>query len=568
MDETSQKLAKIDYYVKLVLKRRWLVIIPFCLAMVVGIYLAVTLPKVYSASSLIMVVPKTVPDSFVPSLQATDTQERINTIKQQILSRSNLEKIITDFGIYSQPEHQHLYVEDKVDMLRRRVDIQLTKSGRAVNSFRIAFRGGQPRKVAAVANALANRFIDESISVIMEEVLETNQFLEGELDDLREKLQMIESRIQTYRRENMGELPEQLESNLRTIDRLQLQLSEEQETLRESRNRLAELDVRISGLQAPTPVMAPGGGTSDEGPISDPTAPPAELLAARQKLKELMGRYTEKHPDIIQMKTVVAEMEAAYQRRLEELDRQSAAMVDAETPMSEEADEGSTTEKAVTNPATADIRNSSEIAAYQQARLELLAQRETTRKEIAQTLQNIQTIESQIELYQEKVENASKHEIRLLELQRNYDNLQDSYKSLLERKLESDIAVNLEKKQKGQSFKVIDQAKVPQRPFSPDMKKLLLFCVAAGLGIGGGVIFLLDFLDRSLKIPQDAERQLGVPILATVPRIIRPRDHFRHRINQVMSFLFAMMGLGLLSILGLMSLRGVDQTLEVARKLL
>lgn len=570
MDETSQKLAKIDYYVKLVLKRRWLVIIPFCLAMMVGIYLAITLPKVYRASSLIMVVPKTVPDDFVPSLQATDTQERINTIKQQILSRSNLEKIINDFDIYSEPEFRHLYLEDKVDLLRRRVHVNVTKSGRGVDSFRIAFRGERPRKVAAVANALANRFIDESISVIMEEVLETNQFLEGELDDLREELQTIEARIQNYRRENMGELPEQLDSNLRTIDRLQLQLSEEQATLRESRNRLAELDVRISGLRAPTPVAVSNGdgGPAENGEILDPTAPPAELVAARQKLKEMMGRYTEKHPDIIQMKTVVAEMEAAYRDRLEELARQAPAPTDASPPPGENAVAAQGAEDAPPVQAPKAIRNSSEINAYQQARLELLAQRETTRKEIAQTLQDIRKIESQIEVYQEKVEKASKHEIRLLELQRNYDNLQGSYKSLLERKLESDIAVNLEKKQKGQSFKVIDQAKVPQRPFSPNMKKLLAFCVAAGLGIGGGVIFLLDLLDRSLKIPQDAERQLGVPILATVPRIIRPRDRFRHRINQAMSFLFAVMGLGLLSLLALMSLRGVEQTLDVARKIM
>jgi capsular polysaccharide biosynthesis protein len=255
------------------------------------------------------------------------------------------------------------------------------------------------------------------------------------------------------------------------------------------------------------------------------------------------------------MKAIVAELEAEQNA----LDREAveAEIANAESTLPENKAE------IALEAVKSESRNVLRVQ-----RLDLEAQRETTRREIAQAIQSIGKIESQIAVYQKKVENASKHEMELLALERNYDNLQRTYKGLLDRKLESDIAVNLEKKQKGQSFRVIDQAKVPQRPVSPDMKKILLFCVAAGIGIGAALIFLLDLLDRSIKIPQDAERQLGVPVLATIPERVGPQGFFRHRINQAMSFVFALVGFGLFSILALMSLRGVESTLNVARKLL
>ena len=93
--------------------------------------------------------------------------------------------------------------------------------------------------------------------------------------------------------------------------------------------------------------------------------------------------------------------------------------------------------------------------------------------------------------------------------QRDYENTQESYNSLLNRKLEAEIAVNMEKKQKGEQFRILDRAVLPQKPISPDMRKLFLFSVAAGLGLGGGLIFLLDFMNTSLKQPKDYETELG-----------------------------------------------------------
>ena len=107
-----EETFKIDHYINLIFKHRWLIIIPFCLAVVVGIYLAIMLPKIYEASTLILVSPQRVPSEFVQSIVTADVDSRINTISQQILSRSNLEKIIETFRLFNEPEQKNMFIEN------------------------------------------------------------------------------------------------------------------------------------------------------------------------------------------------------------------------------------------------------------------------------------------------------------------------------------------------------------------------------------------------------------------------------------------------------------------------
>ena len=117
---------KPEQIIELVIRHRWFIIVPFCLAMIVGIYFTLTLPKIYGVSTLILVQPQKVPSNFVQSLVSIGINERISTIRQQILSRSNLEKVIEDFKLFSEPEHVKMYSEDKIESLRKRIDVNVT----------------------------------------------------------------------------------------------------------------------------------------------------------------------------------------------------------------------------------------------------------------------------------------------------------------------------------------------------------------------------------------------------------------------------------------------------------
>jgi hypothetical protein len=150
-------------------------------------------------------------------------------------------------------------------------------------------------------------------------------------------------------------------------------------------------------------------------------------------------------------------------------------------------------------------------------------------------------------------------------LKRDYVNTQESYNSLLNRKLEAEIAVNMEKKQKGEQFRIIDRATLPRKPVSKDMRKLFLFSVAAGLGLGGGLIFLLDFLNPSLKQPKDYQSELGLLVLATIPKLLSPKDKILRRLNRGLTAISLVFAAGLTVGFGLLILKGVNPMMEIVR---
>jgi capsular polysaccharide biosynthesis protein len=172
-------------------------------------------------------------------------------------------------------------------------------------------------------------------------------------------------------------------------------------------------------------------------------------------------------------------------------------------------------------------------------------------------------IKSQIKEYGLRVEKTPQREQELLTLQRDYDNIKESYNSLLNRKLEAEISVNMEKKQKGEQFQIIDYAVLPKKPVSPDLKKLFLLSVAASLGLGAGLIFLIDFTNTALKDPRDYESQLGLAVLAVIPKLQSRRGKMWHWVNNALTTVGLAVAAGLAGAFGLVVLKGVEPMLKL-----
>ncbi len=514
-----------DQIIEIALRRRWYIILPFTVAMLAGIFHAVTVSKVYEARTLILIQPQRVPETYVQSIVDSDTSTRINTLSQQILSRTNLEKIINDFGLYSNPETANVFMEEKIQNLRKKISIDVTRDRRGADAFSISFRGKEPHKVMKVANGLATYFIDENLKVRESQALGTSDFLQDELNSMRLKLEEVEETLKQYRIRYMGELPEQLETNLRILDRLQEQLNDRQQTLREEKARLLLIENQIQNSQEQVAVQ----------PAVETAAPeqPSELQQHKNRLADLKTRYTDKHPDVVSLEKTIAQMEKNQAEDSAPSENQEAEVEPVEQ----------------VNPL---------IAEYRQQRMEVQRDIQILETEIAEAT-------AQIEFYQGRVENTPKREQELLSLRRDYQNIQDSYSSLLGRKLESEIAVNMEKKQKGEQFRIVDYAKLPQKPINSDMKKLFVLIVGAGLGIGGGIIFLLEYLDTSFRKPEDLEGVLELPVLCTVPRLIHPREKRMRILNYTFSFVFTGISFFLFAGFAILTFKGVDQTLDLVR---
>ncbi|MEZ4526345.1 MAG: GNVR domain-containing protein [Desulfobacterales bacterium] len=545
MDEKSNILPKIDYYVKLVLKKRWLMIIPFCLAMSAGIYLSIKLPKVYKADTLIIVEPKSVPDKFVPSLQMQDTQEQISTIEQQIKSRSNIERLIEKFKLFSGPEYKgHMFIEDKIAIVIKRIMLKVNRSRGGIESFRIEYEDKEPEKVRDVVNWLATTFIDESVKLRELQVFETNKFLAEELAVLEGRLKEIESAIKKYRQQHYGELPEELASNLAALERLQTQLTEKQQNIRDAKNRLTlvENQIAMSGFNTEPSLILP---LEESKPAGDSSV--SEIDRMKDTLKQLKIKYTDRHPDVIRLTAMIERVE----ENLTEISEEHTESNTGDSDIPEKKDTPSLDE------------NTDTISPFH---FELTLQSDRIKAELMKYVEENNKIQEQIQKYEKRIEMTPIVEQGLIDLNRNYTNLQRTYNNLLDKKLESDISVNMEKKQKGEKFRVVDRARLPQKPVSPDMKILFAICLAAGLGLGGGIIFLSDFVDNTLKIPEDVSSKLHVPLLAAIPEIQKKKDLVFHRMNQVFTAFSLILAFALFSVFGLFVLKGVDRVLEVAKR--
>jgi hypothetical protein len=169
---------------------------------------------------------------------------------------------------------------------------------------------------------------------------------------------------------------------------------------------------------------------------------------------------------------------------------------------------------------------------------------------------------SQIKWYQKKVEDTPKREQELLSLNRDYENIKGLYNSLLNKKLEAEIGVSMEKKQKGEQFRVVDPAKLPQRPIKPDMRKILLMTFVIGLGLGGGLAYMVEMLDTSYKSPDEAEKELELPILVSMPIRYTEKELRRMKMRRIFAYVSVSVGFIAAAVGIVISAKGLDKTLE------
>ena len=323
----------------------------------------------------------------------------------------------------------------------------------------------------------------------------------------------------------MGGLPEQLETNLRILERIQDQITTNQENLREAENRklliqqqLAEAK-KIRESPAPLPAI-----TRQE--------PEQSLEQLKTLLASLETRYTERHPDVKRLKQKISDFESKQKPEATESD------VVGE-------DRGMT-----------------------QAERNLVNQFREIELEITNLKAEAVQLNSQIKWYQTLVENTPKREQELMSLNRDYNNLRETYNSLLSRKLEAELAVSMERKQKGEQFRILDPAKVPIRPFKPNMRRILLMSVFLGFALGCGLAYLRETMDTSFRRPEEIEEMLQVPVLASLPFALNPREVKRIKAKKILTVLGVSLGFIIAAVLLVVSIKGVDATMEFIKTIM
>ena len=485
-----------DEYARIAWKRRWFIAIPLVVIASATAVVSVFLPNWYRASTSILIIPQRVPENVVRPNVTSDLSERLNMISQQILSRTRLERIIQEFNLYER-ERTRMIMEDVIEQMRKdiKVNIAQRRSRREeINSFSVSFDANDARTAMRVTERLASLFVQENVEDRANLAEQTDSFLKAQLEDARRRLVEQETKLRDFRTHNAGRLPDEVQSNLQLLSGAQTRLQSIIESSNRDRDRLLALDKSLSE-QPPIPpqtiaVQTPavrGQASERNAPVTTTQA----LESARAELRGLQLRLTPDHPDIKSTKRRIAELE---KKADEEALQQPLSLTQAPAPTNAIVDRGQVQRTEQMKTEITEIR----------ARLE------SEKREAALTQEKIADLTG-------RVQAGPALQSQLTELMRDYDTLAESYKALLRKSEDSKVAVNIERRQIGEQFKIIDGARLPEKPISPDRLRINLFGLLGGLGLGLALVAFLEYRDTSFKSDDDIMTTLSLPVLAVIP---------------------------------------------------
>jgi polysaccharide chain length determinant protein (PEP-CTERM system associated) len=473
-------------FVAMFWRRKWLIVLPLTIVSVGTFFFARSLQNRYRAETLILVVPQRVPENYVKATVTSRIEDRLNSISQQILSRTRLERIIQDFDLYAE-KRRTVIMEDVVEQMRKDIDVLVIKG----DAFKVAYMGDEPRTVMQVTQRLASLFIDENLRDRETLAEQSYQFLDAQLEDARRRLVEHEKKLEEYRRRYSGAMPSQLQSNLQVIQNTQMQIQALNESMSRDRDRRLMIERAIA--DAPQAEPAPPAGSAAPAAPGEPVGGTVlqQIEAARQVLHQLELRLKPEHPDVMRVKRSIASLE------------QKAAVEALQKTLSADV-----TAPLVTSPGE-------RIRANRLA--ELRTELENLDRQFARKEAEEKQLRQVTATYQARIESTPARESELTELMRDYETLQKTYTSFLTKKEDSKVAANLERNQIGEQFKVLDVARMPEKPDSPNRIKIDALGVLFGLALGLGLVALLEVSDSTLKTDDDVVVALSLPVLAAVP---------------------------------------------------
>ena len=469
-------------------RRKWWILVPPLLGLSISLAMLQRAPKVYRATTTVLVVPQRVPETFVRTTVTASLVERLSSIQVQILGPSYLDRVLKDLRIVGEQASDE-EIERARGLLRGNVEVETdTRRG---TFFRIAVKNADPKVAAAAANMLADLFIEQNSLLRTEQASTTRQQTEKWLAQKKQQLDDIETRLAAYRRQHHGELPDQQATNLQLITVSQQRLTQIADGIRSREARIAMLQSQLQTMES---INAAAGLPST---TIDPTL--QRLAVLEQELVQLKLRYSDAHPDV-----------RAKAAELEEFKKSS--------PFAGVGGAGSGDGGRVAGaPLRAEIRQ---------------LQGEIVRLQAEQGQVN-----SRIDQLEDRVRNTPLREQELTQLMRDYNNLQLEYRTLLQNRDEAQRAEQLEAANQSEHFRVQDRARPPSVPFSPQPLQLILAGLVGGLLVGVGIAFGLEQFDQSLRTEESFRSAFpDVALLGTIPNLtaeekVAPRKKSKLRKN-------------------------------------
>ena len=503
---------------------------------------AFLLPPIFVSKSTILIESQQIPEEYVKATVSGYVEERLQTITQGILSRSNLMKIINDFNLYKEMREKYA-IEIVLAKMRKDINLEIIRAGGsrqrgAAIAFTLAYEGKEPATIQKVCNVLTSLYLEENLKKREAQATRTTQFLEQELNAIKQQIDDYGSKISAFKQANIGVLPEYSQINRQALDQLSRDLDQNITRIRTLRERKTYLEGQLATVKASPVASAADGDTTAA------SNPEERLSALRLRLISLRSNLSDKHPDVIKLTREIAELEtqlsggaATQESRLTEL-RQKLISMKSQlgtnhpevvrlskeiTDLSKEMERsraGSSISSSVLtspqNPAVRTLERSIDV-------IDL---------EIGNLLTEQNRIKDRMASYQQKVENAPLIEKEYSSLLTDYTNAKQKYNELMSKLLQARVAKGMEETQHGERFTIIEPANMPGAPEKPDRKKLLLMGLFLACGIGAGLGFVMETMDHSIKATNDLDEMGHIPVLSSIP-LMETDDEMKRRRRKI-----------------------------------
>jgi polysaccharide chain length determinant protein (PEP-CTERM system associated) len=449
-------------------------------------------PARFVSRTIVLVETTKIPKDFIPQMNTDAPSDRLRTINEEILARPRVEKILEELKPY--PELIDVPKADIVDLVRRRAAVGI----RGRDAFVVEYSDTDPARAQRMAARLTSLFIEETTGARQRQVQGANEFIDSQLRETKTEMEKVELSLKQIKQRYMGMLPNQLEANLSTLQRLELERQSVAEQIRAAKDRKSLLDRQLSlqsQMNEPEARLIPdvplSGVTSDSGA----PAPNGSLAELKAYLAQLETRYTAQHPEVV-----------ATRARIERLEREQAQAKEASAPPPDAS--------ADPQPAPAPAPAPTDFLVS-----DLKAQIAAVDRDIQQLEDRQKELQSGIGQYQGRVEKIPEVEQELQSLERDYDLIGKYYSELQKRKLEAETADAVERKWKEDTFRVLDPAQVPDKPEFPKPVLFLLIGTMVGIGAGLALAFLFEVMDPAVKNMRELESLLPYPVLLTLPQV-------------------------------------------------
>lgn len=473
----------IDDYMAILRRHLWLIVIPPIVCALVAYGISLALPPRYESTTLVLVEQQKVPESFVKPVVTEEVNLRLSTMQERILSRTRLQPIIERFGLYKE-DAGRVTMEEVVGRLRRAITVTPVRpltgsSSPGIAGFSVSVSMESPRVAQQVCGEITSMFIEENLRLREQSAQGTTDFLAKQLEDAKHNLDDQDAKMAAFKSRYIGQLPDQEQRNLGLLMGLKTQLDAVTELLnRTQRDKsFAEslLSQHLAAWQA--------SQTSN-----NPQTLEQQIASLQAQLANLEVTYTNDYPDVVKLKNSIAELKKKVQ----------------------EADAAGKGDLARNNQQKVALTEPPQV---QQLRVAIHQDEETIRAKAAEQ----QRLQDDIKIFEARVQLSPKIEEEYKDLTRNYQTALSFYNELLAKKNQSEMATDLERRQEGEQFRVLDPANLPEKPSFPDRRLFTAGGFGGGLVLGLGIAMLLEIRDKSLRTERDVEFYLQLPTLAVVP---------------------------------------------------